>query len=522
MENTFELILLLLVLAAGITAIAKKLNIAYPIVLVVAGTLIGLAPIKGLEELKRFVAEEEVFRFAVISIFLPALLGEATLKLPFSHLRENKKPILILALVGTFLSYMVAGFLFMGWIGFSAAVAFTFAALIAATDPVSVLSIFKSMRVNPRLMTIMEGESLVNDGLAVVLFNISSLSLLAYLDAGAAGIGLAGLELLKVVVGGLAVGGILSYVFSQLTRFFDDYPLEIIFSIILFYGSFLVAELFHVSGVIAVVTAGLIFGNYGARIGMNPTTKLNIRTFWDVLALLANSLVFFMVGLEVTAVEIGDKWGSITLAILIVLIARSVAVYFSLLPVRDLPRTWKHIFNWGGLKGSLSIALALSLPTDFPGRDDVLLLAYSVVLFSLIVQGLTIKPLVRWLGVKQESNRLSEYENKLALVQRSLSAQEELNRLREKATLSPVLHEKLVQTYEEMKEEALERLEKLYEENPELQREQMADAVQLALYAEHRAVDEMETEHTISHRMADQHRKEIVNRLVGNEEKQET
>lgn len=131
MENTFELILLLLVLAAGITAIAKKLNIAYPIVLVVAGTLIGLAPIKGLEELKRFVAEEEVFRFAVISIFLPALLGEATLKLPFSHLRENKKPILILALVGTFLSYMVAGFLFMGWIGFSAAVAFTFAALIA-------------------------------------------------------------------------------------------------------------------------------------------------------------------------------------------------------------------------------------------------------------------------------------------------------------------------------------------------------------------------------------------------------
>ncbi|PTX58896.1 sodium/proton antiporter (CPA1 family) [Melghirimyces profundicolus] len=522
MENTFELILLLLVLAAGITALSKKLNIAYPIALVVAGTLIGLAPVSGLEELKGFVAEEDVFRFAVISIFLPALLGEATLKLPFSHLNENRKPILILAFVGTFLSYLTVGFLSMGWIGLSVTAAFTFAALMAATDPVSVLSIFKSMGVNERLSTVMEGESLVNDGLAVVLFHISSLSLLAYLGAGAAGMGMAGLEFVKVVSGGLAVGGILGCVFSRLTRFFDDYPLEIIFSVILFYGAFLVAEIFHLSGVIAVVTAGLIFGNYGARIGMNPTTKLNIRTFWDVLALLANSLVFFMVGLEVTAVDIGDKWGDISLAILIVLIARSVAVYVSLLPLRKLPRSWKHIFNWGGLRGSLSIALALSLPADFPGREEVLVLAYSVVLFSLIVQGLTLKSLVRWLGVKQEAESLTEYEERLALLQRSRAAQQELDRLKEKGTLSPVLHEQMIRKYEEKQESAREQLNRLYEERPELQQEQWADALQLVLYAEHRAVDEMEREHTISKPVADRHRAQIVDRLVGNEEQQQT
>ncbi|MFC4078051.1 cation:proton antiporter [Salinithrix halophila] len=514
METTFELTLVLLTIAAGITAIAKKLNLAYPIALVVVGTLIGLAPVPGLEELKAFIGEAEIFRFAVLSLFLPALLGEAALKLPFTHLKENHKPILILALAGTLIAYGMAGWLTTAWIGLPLTVAFTFAALMAATDPVSVLSIFKSMGVNRKLSTIMEGESLVNDGIAVVLFTISSAGLLTYLEAGTLGAGMALLEFLKVVLGGLVIGSALSWILSQMTRFYDDYPLEIVFSVILFYGAYFVAEAFHVSGVIAVVAAGVIYGNFGAKIGMNPTTKLSIRTFWDVMALLANSLVFFMVGLEVTAINLSDKWGMIGLAVIVVLIARSVAVYVSLLPVGSVPASWRHIMNWGGLKGSLSIALALSLPTGFAGRESILVMAYGVVLFSLIVQGLTIQPLVRFLGVKRADRALEEYETSLVGIQASNRARRELREMKKKATLSPVLFEELDRHYEERQNRDRRRLEELYQNHPELLEEQRQDAHRAALYAEHEAVDEMESRQTISKKTADTERDRIVDQII--------
>lgn len=161
--------------------------------------------------------------------------------------------------------------------------AFVFAAVMSATDPVSVLSIFKSLGVNKRLSTVIEGESLFNDGLAVVLFNISAFSLLTYADMGMEGVGLGVWEFIKVVALGLIVGGATGYIASRITRYFDDYPLEIIFSIILFYGTYLLAESVQASGVIAVVVAALTLGNYGAKIGMSPTTKLNISNFGMLL-----------------------------------------------------------------------------------------------------------------------------------------------------------------------------------------------------------------------------------------------
>ncbi|MFD1039281.1 cation:proton antiporter [Virgibacillus byunsanensis] len=367
LHHIFTLGLILVMIAAGITAIAKKFDKPYPIALVIVGTIIGLTNIPMLEPLKDFITEGEVFNFAVITLFLPALLGEAALKLPFSHLNENKEPILALAFLGTFLSFILIGFSSMWLLGLSIPAAFVFAAVMSATDPVSVLSIFKNVGVNKRLATIIEGESLFNDGLAVVLFNISAFSLLTYLDLGIQGAGYGLWEFVQAVFLGLLIGGASGYVISRLTSYFDDYPLEIIFSIILFYGVFLLAENVHASGVIAVVVAALVLGNYGTKIGMSPTTKLNISNFWDVVTLLANSLVFLMVGLEITKIDVADKWGLIFLAILIVLIGRSIAVYAGMFLVKSVPTKWKHILNWGGLKGSLSIALVLSLPRDFVG-----------------------------------------------------------------------------------------------------------------------------------------------------------
>lgn len=522
MHSNFETILLLLAIATLVTAVAKKWNHPYPIALVIVGAVIGLVPISGLESLKHFVAEDEVFRFAIISIFLPALLGEAALKLPFSHLLDNRRPILTLAVGTTLISFLVIGMGGHLWLGLSLQVAFVFAALMSATDPVSVISIFKSMRVDHRLATVIEGESLINDGIAVVLFNISAYHLLQYIDAGAMGFGYALVEFVKVAAGGLIIGGALGYAFSQLTRLFDDYPLEIIFSMILFYGSFFIAEHFHVSGVIAVVTAALIFGNYGSKIGMSPTTKLNISSFWDVTALLANSLVFLMVGLEITRIDVMDKWGLIAGALLIVLVARSIGVYGALVFVRHFPGKWKHVLNWGGLKGSLSIALALSLPLNFEGREDLLLLAFSVVLFSLVFQGLTVKPLISMLGVRAESAGLAVYEEVISSIHRRKMAMNRLQKLREDALISDVVYRQLQEEYSGHLEHGYTQLETLYQEHPHLQEEQVGMAREQALYMEYEAVEELHRRHVISEQVAEEEREKLLNQIEGEKSKRDT
>ncbi|MGD6967076.1 cation:proton antiporter [Rossellomorea vietnamensis] len=514
LHHIFELGLILVMIAAGITAIAKKFKQPYPIALVIIGALIGLFNIPVLEPLKLFITEGEVFNFVIITLFLPALLGEAALKLPFSHLKENKKPIFSLAFAGTFVSYLIIGFATMYFFDFSIPTAFVFAALMSATDPVSVLSIFKSVGVHKRLAVVIEGESLFNDGLAVVLFNISAFYLLSYLDAGWSGLGSGIWEFIRVVALGLIIGGSLGYGFSILTKYFDDYPLEIIFSVILFYGSFLLAESVHASGVIAVVVAALIFGNYGGRIGMSPTTKLNINNFWDVAALLANSLVFLMVGLEITRIDLVDKWQLIIAAIPLALIARSAAVYGSLMLIRSFPLKWKHILNWGGLKGSLSVALVLSLPRDFPGREDILVLAFSVVLFSLVVQGLSLKPLIGFLGVKPDREGSVEFEKLIAELHRYETAITEIHRVKKKLYITDPVSDDLINTYQEKIDQLKNQINELFDRVPDLKQKQMNTLRKHTLYAEHEAVDLLLREEIISNETADREHERITDAIV--------
>ncbi|TLS38262.1 Na+/H+ antiporter [Pseudalkalibacillus caeni] len=520
LHHIVELGLILLMIAAGITAVAKKLKQPYPIALVIIGTLIGLLNIPVLEPLKMFITEGEVFNFVILTIFLPALLGEAALKLPFSHLNENRRPILALAFGGTLVSFLVIGFSTYFFLDLPISVAFVFAALMSATDPVSVLSIFKSMGVNKRLSTIIEGESLFNDGLAVVLFKISAFSLLAYIDQGWGGAASGTLEFIKVVSGGLLIGGALGYVFSTITKFFDDYPLEIIFSIILFYGSYLLAESIHVSGVIAVVVAALTFGNYGARVGMSPTTKLNINNFWDVAALFANSIVFLMVGLEITRIDFTDKWGMILTALLIVLIGRSIAVYGSTSFIRKIPFAWKHVLNWGGLKGSLSIALALSLPYDFAGRETVLILAFSIVLFSLVVQGITIKPLISFFGLRAEESGAVEYQQIIVRLHRYEAGIKQIHKIKNRLFIPEPVYKDLIESYEAEIEKDHRALDQLLVRNPDLKRNQMNTLWKHALYAQYEKVSELESEEIISGEIAEKE-KELINDLLVNEEGKE-
>ncbi|WP_379153607.1 cation:proton antiporter [Paenibacillus sp. sgz5001063] len=407
-DETFIQVLILLAISIGVIAVAKKVNQPYSIALVMVGLLLGLVRVPVLEEAEVFITQSHVFQAIIISLFLPILLGDATLKLPFSHLMEQRKPVLALAFGGTLLSFLLIGLAVYWGLGLPLIVSFTFAALMSATDPISVISIFKSLGVPKHIVTIIEGESLFNDGIAVVLFQISSVYLLSYMEMGWAGIGSGILLFLKFALGGILVGAIMGYVFSQLIRLYDDFPLEIGFSMLLFFGSYFISEHFNVSGVIAVAVSGLIFGNYGARVGMSETTKTNINSFWDVITLVANSLIFLMIGLEIKNINFSDKWWLILAAIVIVLLGRTVALYTSLAFMKNFPGSWKSVLNWGGLKGSLSIALALSLPMSFEGRQDILVLTFSVVLFSLLVQGLSIKPLVKKLGLTQATRSIQK------------------------------------------------------------------------------------------------------------------
>ncbi|BFT69433.1 cation:proton antiporter [Paenibacillus sp. P36] len=388
--------LVLLGIAVAIAYVADKIKQPYPTLLVVAGLLLGIFPINALNEFKTYVSSDHVFQTAVILIFLSALIGDAALKLPFGEIKENKRPILLLALLGTFMTFILVAGLSYFLLGLDLQKSLVFGALMAATDPVSVLTIFKSMGLNKKLSIIVEGESLANDGVAVVLFKIALVTTVLSMSGVLHG----SLEFVKVVLGGIVIGVVTGYIASKITSSIDNYLVEIGLSIVLFYGAFELAEMFHFSGVISVVFAGLLLGTYGKNIGMSDLTHDKMDSFWETIAFIANALIFLMVGLEISNINFTEKWIEIGGSILIVLAARFIAVYASLIFDKEIPPIWKPIIAWGGLKGSLSIALILSISPDFDGRDLILAMTFSNVVFSLLVQGTTISPLVKKLNVK--------------------------------------------------------------------------------------------------------------------------
>ncbi|MBI3927935.1 MAG: Na+/H+ antiporter [Armatimonadetes bacterium] len=471
-EFPVELLLTELIIIATVAIFVKYVRLPYTIALVAAGLGMGVLRAQHYLELDLRLTPELVF-----TIFLPALLFEAAFNLHVTHLRENVKPILLLAVPGVVGAALIVGYALHAWLGMPLEAALVFGALISATDPISVLALFKQLRAPGRLSLLVEGESLLNDGAAVVVFKILLALALTGTFSPAAGF----IEFLLVAVGGFLLGLALGILTSQLTALVDDHLIEITLSSILAYGSYLLAERLGVSGVMAVIAAGLVLGNYGSRIGMSPKTQVMMKAFWDYAGFLMNSLVFLLIGTQVDLRLLAERWQLVLAAFAVVLLARACVVLV-LSPLggwmdrRPIPLRWQALMVWAGLRGSISMALAIGLPLDVDWRENMILMTFGVVIMSLFLQGLTISPLMRRLHIGSTPSAVLDYERTLGRLLVHERACQELERQRARYHITEEVHEALIGPHRAAMDELGKKLRELGNDQPEIREELMRDA----------------------------------------------
>ena len=459
-----ETLIIELLLIVSIVAIAvRRLRIPYTVALVLVGLVITF------QSTFKFELTPEL----ILALFVPPLVFEAAFHLNFQELRRNLPAILLLAVPGVILTTFIIGGLLAFGIKLSLPVALVFGSLIAATDPVAVVALFRSLGMPRRLTTLIEGESLFNDGTAIVLFNLmvaialtSQFNLVNSVS-----------NFFTVSIGGIVVGLILGWLVAQLISRVDNYLIETTLTTILAFGSYLVAERFGFSGVLAVVAAGLVNGNTSQH-GMSPTSRIVIFNFWEYIAFLANSILFLLIGLQVNITSLLSSWQPILWAILAVFVSRIIVVYgLSWLVKRvaePIPLRWQHILNWGDLRGAISLALALSLPLSMGAERDLLrVMTFGVVLFTLLVQSTTMGPLIRWLKIITRSEAQVEYELQHARLTAMRSAVARLDRLHNDGMLSSHTWEKLKRFITREASNLAEKVRGMLQADPVLEAEEL-------------------------------------------------
>ena len=374
--------------AALVGLVARRVALPYTVGLVLFGLLAGVVlPAQQITITPQLV----------LTVLLPGLVFEAAYRIEIEPLRRTFRGIALLAAPGVVITAAVVAVVLHLATGLRLDLGFVVGSMVAATDPAAVIATFKRVGAPRGLSTLVDGESLFNDGTSLVVFAIAVRAIVEPVTPADAI-----LAFIVAVIGGAALGGAAGFVASRIVATVDDHLIELTISLALAYGTYLVADALHESGVIATVVAGVVLGNYGRRIGMSERTQEAIDTVWEFAAFLLTALAFLLVGLVITFPRLLDALPWIAWGIVGVLVGRAVVIYgllgtasrllrrsrYARMPI---PTPWLHVLFWAGLRGAVAVAMALSLPLDIPQRDLLQEITFGIVLFTLLAQGTTIE-----------------------------------------------------------------------------------------------------------------------------------
>lgn len=455
MTEIVEIFVGLLIAVAVIALLARKLHIPYPILFLIGGLLIGLIP-----ELPKVRLSPDL----VFLVFLPPLLFPAAFFTSWRDFRANLRPISLLAIGLVLFTTVVVAFLAYYFFNLPLAAGFVLGAIISPPDAIAATAIAERLSVPRRIVTILEGESLVNDATALIAYRFAVAAVLT----GTFSLADAGLQFVFVSVGGVLTGLAVGWLAVWFHKRVDDAPIEITVSLLTPFVAYLPAEHMHVSGVLSVVTAGLYIGRQTPLI-LSYRTRLQGGPVWSMLEFLLNGFVFILIGLQLPEIlqnlsehkdyTISQLVGYSLIISVAVIVVRLLWVFpaaylprllFKRIRAKDPYPNWRHvtIIGWTGMRGVVSLAAALALKETFPGRDLILFLTFMVILATLVVQGLSLPTLIRWFGIKDDGAAIREERE--ARLQANRAALARLGQITEH---SPA------------KEDALQRLRVEYEDH---------------------------------------------------------
>ena len=498
-------LLTVFLIAGGVGAVLAKVGrIPYTIALLIAG--FG-ASIVGLE------IDITLTHDIILLVVLPPLLFEGAATTDIDEFRSNFPVMLTLATVGLAASIVVVGLVATELLGYTLLIGLLFGTIVLPTDPVSVLALFKQVGAPDRLAVLVEGESLLNDGISVVIFS----ALLALVEAGDSAADLATIagvgELAGGIVvsagGGAVVGLAAGYFVYRLMANLDEHMTEIVLTVVLAYGAFLVAEHYlHVSGVIATVAAGLLIGNRGREYAMSPQTKTAVFNTWETAAYVVNTFIFLLLGVKTPIRQIIAEAELLLPAIVLVLAARAVAVYpltevANRLSDANVPRNYQHVLVWGGLHGSIPIALVLGLPESVGPRQQLRVLVFGIAAFSLVVQGLSMKRFLRAVGVQTSGKERELYDLLLTRAKAVDEALNEAERLHAQNLIRTDVYERFKREYGREKRELEHVIRSLLEREPSLLKQELLQSERRILQAEESAITEAELSGQLSTDLAE-------------------
>jgi monovalent cation:H+ antiporter, CPA1 family len=449
-------LIILLLVATGVALVSRRLRVPYVTGLVVAGLAIS-------ELLPRKIGLDSSLIF---NLFLPILLFEASINTDVSRLRSTVKPIALLAGPGVIIASGVTALMLKFGLGLAWVPALLAGVMLAITDTVSVIAVFKEVPVPSRLITIVEGESLFNDGMALVLFSL----ILKFNATGSVTVLEGVQEFFVILVGGGLVGLTVGYLGVMLYALLEDALGNILLTVAIALGAFQASQLLGVSGVVAVVVAGLVIGNVERSGKVSASSRITVLSFWEYAGFGVNTFIFLLIGLEIQPQTLGKTLPAVLLAVLAYQSGRFLAVY-PLLAIarwvdRSIPLRWQHVLFLGNIKGSLSMALALSLPGNIPGREGLIAVVFGAVLVSLVGQGVSLPWIVQRLQVAQASDSQQWLEALQSQLMTAKAAQEELDSLLKAGVLPKSMYEEMRASYQVRVAAAERSLRDFYNRRP--------------------------------------------------------